>query len=555
MKRLCFYVIWAFSTMLVGCSDFLDTENLTNKDSGNFPKTEEDIQQALTAAYAANMSDKSSRWQIFELIVEVMADYSMSGGGLDDRHVRAMAEYKMNAVNMYSGIWKRYYRGIYRTNFILENLNRVNWENEASRNSISGQAYFLRAQFHFDLVRLFENIPLVTSTVPENKPQAAPKETFVQILSDLKQAIVLLPGQKIQDMSKKDLGRVTRWAAQAMMARAYLFYSGVYGEESVVLADGSTLTRQDVMKYVDECIAQSGHDLIPDFRNLWPYAYSKEYAYTADNGLEWIGEDGKNIETVYAYKFSTMGSAQNISYCNNIDLFYGLRGQETLPFAKGWGWAPAVPRFFMEWPDDDLRKRATIWDVNDQTTEKVKYAWNKNRCYNETGYFNKKYIPVNVRNEQGKLVNYSCVLYGVTPHFQYNNTQDMVIIRFSDVLLMGAELGSAKAQEYMDRVRGRVGLASVPATLENIKRERLYELAYEGVRYYDLMRWGDLEQSVNTMQKDVPVKNIGESQIVTKVFRSETRGFLPIPEDEIALSNGVLKQNQGWDTEDALFLD
>lgn len=94
MKRLCFYVIWAFSTMLVGCSDFLDTENLTNKDSGNFPKTEEDIQQALTAAYAANMSDKSSRWQIFELIAEVMADYSMSGGGLDDRHVRAMAEYK-----------------------------------------------------------------------------------------------------------------------------------------------------------------------------------------------------------------------------------------------------------------------------------------------------------------------------------------------------------------------------------------------------------------------------------------------------------------------------
>ena len=100
MKNLYIYVILALSTILVGCSDFLDTENLINKDSGNFPKTEEDIQQALTAAYATNMSDKSSRWQIFELIAEVMADYSMSGGGLDDRHVRAMAEYKIGRAHV-----------------------------------------------------------------------------------------------------------------------------------------------------------------------------------------------------------------------------------------------------------------------------------------------------------------------------------------------------------------------------------------------------------------------------------------------------------------------
>lgn len=164
-------------------------------------------------------------------------------------------------------------------------------------------------------------------------------------------------------------------------------------------------------------------------------------------------------------------------------------------------------------------------------------------------------MPINVRDAQGKLVNYSCELYGVTPNFQYNNTQDMVIIRFSDVLLMGAELGSSKAQDYMDRVRGRVNLPSVPPTLENIKKERLYELAFEGIRFYDLMRWGEIETAVNYMQKDVPVKTMGVDDYVTNTFRKESRGFLPIPEDQIQLSNGVLKQNPGWGIADAIYKD
>ncbi|WP_338424053.1 RagB/SusD family nutrient uptake outer membrane protein [Parabacteroides distasonis] len=164
-------------------------------------------------------------------------------------------------------------------------------------------------------------------------------------------------------------------------------------------------------------------------------------------------------------------------------------------------------------------------------------------------------MPINVRNSNGKLVNYSCELYGVTPNFQYNNTQDVVILRFADVLLMGAELGGPKAQAYLDQVRSRVNLPSVPATLENIKKERLYELAYEGVRYYDLMRWGDLEKEVNRMKKDVPVKTMGVDGTITIQFRKETRGFLPIPEDEIQLSNGSLVQNPGWDTPDAFYQD
>ena len=543
---------------MTGCSNFLDTENLVQKDSSNFPTKSDDVVSVLTSAYAQNIqSVKGANWQIFPLIAEQMADYSVSGGGLGDLQARAIAEYKKTGSNMYSAIWGRYYTGVHRANFVIENAEKVKWANEDLKNQTLGEAYFLRSQFYFDLVRMFEKVPLIVTVKTDNIAQSEPTETFKVIFSDLVKAAELLPNVNFKNQPTTELGRATRWAAEGMIARAYLYFSGMYKQESIDLEDGKKLTKQDVIAYVDDCVANSGHDLISDFRNLWPYAVANkanEYKYANENNLEWIGEDGKNCETVFAYKFSSMGSANDMSACNNLCLFYGLRGQETMPFAKGWGWACVVPKFYDEWPDNDLRKKATIWNSNDKS-EGVEYLWNKNRNYNETGYFNKKYLPVNLKNEKGKLVNYSCILYGVKPQFMYNNTQDIVILRFADILLMGAELGSAHAQEYMDRVRNRVGLESVPATLDNIKKERLYELAYEGVRYYDLMRWGEVEQAVNNMQQEVPVKIMGVAQKVTKKFRPASRGFLPIPEDQILLSNGVLKQNPGWEGTESIFLD
>jgi len=111
---------------------------------------------------------------------------------------------------------------------------------------------------------------------------------------------------------------------------------------------------------------------------------------------------------------------------------------------------------------------------------------------------------------------------------------------------MGAELGSSKAQEYLDRVRTRVNLPSVPATLDNIKRERHFELAFEGLRYHDLLRWHD-ENLITQNQTEVPVLNNNVPQTLSIIFRPETKGFLQIPQRQISLSNGVLTQTPGWE--------
>ena len=134
---------------------------------------------------------------------------------------------------------------------------------------------------------------------------------------------------------------------------------------------------------------------------------------------------------------------------------------------------------------------------------------------------------------------------------QLAHTQDHVLIRFADVLLMHSELtGDATG---LNRVRERVDLPAVGYSLEALKRERRWELAFEGQRYFDLMRWGDAADAL-AAQEGVAIKNKG---IDTQMrgfgggYRARyeaTGGFWPIPQNEIALSDGVLVQNAGWGT-------
>ena len=547
MKKI--YLLLLCSFALFACSDFLDTEDFTKKNSSNFPKTSDDVHSSLMSAYAAIGELNGVYWQNLFLLSEIMSDDRFGGGSTVDRMILAVNTYKKDQDNMYSFLWSKYYKGIHRVHFVLESLDKVPWENETQKNKIVGQAHFLRAYMYFDLCRLFGTVPLILSTQSSSQPKASADELFKYIFSDLKQAIELFPSVAFRDIPDSEKSLANKWAAEALMARAYLFYSGYYKKESIQLNDGSSLTKQDVIKYVDDCIANSGHGLISDFRNLWPYSYSnKEYGYAKNNELSWIGENGDNIETVFAWKYSPLGG----NFVNKVNLYFGIKGQDQIPFGKGWGFGTVNPQLYQQWPDTDIRKKASIYNVDDPEEGTTGFIWNGENNQQETGFWQKKYIPVNVRSASGSVVNYSCVLYGATTNFQENNTQDIVIVRFADILLMGAELGSPNAQSYLDQVRKRVGLPSVPATLDNIKLERRYELAFEGVRYYDLLRWGDAGKEINKI-KDVPARNMNVLTPVTVKFRPETGGFLPIPENEILLSNGVLEQNPGWTGSEALY--
>ena len=135
--------------------------------------------------------------------------------------------------------------------------------------------------------------------------------------------------------------------------------------------------------------------------------------------------------------------------------------------------------------------------------------------------------------------------------------QDVIILRYSDVLLMAAELGSPKAQEYFDQVRKRAyrmddgtlnsNYVQLTATKENIMNERRLEFAFEGIRYYDLLRQG-LDVAANTIATQQTLVSGGVDEVVT--IKAENikakKGLCQIPNNQITLSNNVLKQNEGW---------
>lgn len=533
MKKILYFIIGAM--LLTSCEDFLDSSNKTKKDSSNFPQTEADVSQLLTGVYSI-LGRPEPLGSLF-FVSELMSDDRLGGGGTDDKSCKAIDQFKKDGDDTFNNPWRAMYFGVYRSNYLLSSLDDVEWNSEESKNKILGEAHFLRAYFYFDLVRMFGEVPLMIDPEPVNIPKSPASEIYAQIASDLKTSIELLPSVKFQDIDRaKDLGRVTKWAAEALMARVFLFYTGYYRTDALPLNDGGQVTKDQVVTWIVDCIENSGHDLVEDFRNLWAYSYVKDYKYTADNNLEWVGDGSK--ETVFSIKYSALANDWNSPQqkSNQICLYSGFRNQnytKTFPFGQGWGMGTVNPKIYEDWDPNDLRRDASVLDARN-TDEVADFDFGGGNQQDLTCYWQKKYIPINVWTDETKtdVYNFSHELYSMTgTDYQRDNIQDLILIRFSDVLLMAAELGAPNAQQYLDRVRNRVGLASVPVTLENIKAERRFELAFEGVRYYDLLRWHDEDLITINQTGIVTYNRRGQANAETKsiTFRKETGGFLPYP--------------------------
>ena len=589
MKRIAIYLSVILTVGFVsGCKkSFLNTQDLTQKTTANFYKTPSDAEQALTGIYSSYCSaiDPNNGGSIF-LLSEQMSDECFSGGGQHDDQ-GAMDQWQESKNDQYENTWKYYYQGIFRANNLIKYIDQVKgWKDQNQKNQIDGEAHFMRAMDYFDLMRLFGGpvdgkmmgVPLITDPANPTSKRASVDSVYARIASDLKFCIDNMPGVAYHAL---DPGHATKWAAEALMARVFLFYNGKsYGRTysssaaTMPLIGGGTVKNADVVKWIDDCITNSGYSVEPTFGDLWPYSYksaNNTYPYAIDNNLSWVGDDGSdggnNPEAVFQIVYSTFGgwnNNQSTSYDNSIDLFQGIRLQGTLPFGEGWGWCTVSPTVYTtnRWfAPGDIRKKASVWDVNDASEGVTpSYQWGGD-LWEETGYWQKKYVPINVKapasaGATGNMWNYSHEIYpDLTYNYQTDNTQNLILIRYSDVLLMAAELGSPNALTYLNEVHAHSGLPAYSSvSLANIQQERKAELAFEGVRYWDELRWGTMVSDLNA-ESGVTIWNAGTKTTYTpNITRfNETKGFLPIPETEIALSNGVLKQNDGWTSGDRIY--
>ncbi len=548
---------------LASCNDFLSTEDLTRKDSSNFPKTQSDAEQSLTGCYAMLRyltPDNESEHPM--IVAEILSDDRFGGGGPDDAFLHNVDNLTAYNNDMFKEIWDDDYKGIHRCNQLIEQMDQINWTSDQDKAQTDGEARFLRAYYYLSLARFFGNVPLITTSLSNNPPQASADEVYAQIASDLLTAINEMPSTPANELSSARLGHANRWAAEGLLARAYLFYTGYYQKESLTAADGTVLDNAKVAAYLKDCIDNSGYKLMPDFRNLWPYAnkYSKaDYKYASDNDLNWYGEGIDNLEFMFSIKYSSKANwDDNNAYVNNeACLFFSPRESDgstanNFPLGIGWGAGTVSSKMLAEWKayaPKDPRIDGSIFDV---TKEAPNYSWGADKQQDETGLWEKKYCAINykVSSDDGDTYqNISMALYpDVSSDYMINNVQDIVVLRFADILLMHSEL--TKTVDGINHVRARVGLPAISTYSDQVlQSERRFELAFEGERWFDLLRWHKAAAAL-AAENGVTVRNnnVEESKDMSNIAQrvEATGGFLQIPQSQIDLSNGVLKQNKGW---------
>lgn len=538
-SKILYTSILSTGLFLSGCSaSFLDVEPMTDVLENNFYKTIDDAEMALIGCYDGYQRTSSNGNLSFTVASEILSDNCFGGTGhTDGRGYQVLDRFDKaqspSDNNLFDGTWTDYYAGIFRCNTLLTKMEETDFgDQQNTQLRIEGETRFLRAIMYFDLVRLFGRVPLLTSPTSENVPQVEAKETYQLIVEDLKFAADNIPADAYpKSNAANNDGRVTAHAAKALLARVYLFYTGYYG------VDDLAVTKAEVLAGLEEVISSNEFALVEEFKNLWPA--SSYTPVSSDNTLDRSQYAGKgNIEVVFAKKFN---NTQN--YNGNIDgnrwvVMLGLRNTNFSPYGQGWGACTVNPRLVNAFSDNDGRKVASIIDIEGEGI--AGFDINDQREY--TGYANKKYTPTSLPDGSSNT--------GGDNDFQISQDQDYFVIRYADVLLMAAELGSPQAQSYFDLVRQRAygsGYTSLPVSKGNIMQERRFEFAFEGIRYWDLLRQGINTAATAIAQTQSVLSGSAPDQVVIDAQQIiRTGGFMQIPDNQITLSNGVLIQNEGW---------
>ncbi len=574
--------------LLSGCKGFLETDNIYNKDLDTFYSTPDEMESAVAGLYLPLYSGDMKSDEA--IVANVFDDIMLGGGGAGGETSTYMDSFRANGIDYHAELWTDTYDGVYRANAIIERIQAEDfdlssyYDTEAEYEEFVaqtlGEAYFMRAYYMFRAVRNFGGVPIIeTTTSDRTVGRSTVDETYQKVISDFKLAIDAFPNKAATAYASSEYGHANKWIAEAYIARAFLYFTGYMtnvegvSTSTVTLneeAGGATLASSDIVTYLEDCMNNSGYALISDFRNLWAASHinyvSSTYGDAAgdnklpwakNNNLQWAGQDGftssmagvtGNSEVMFSirYAFGNWGWTNGQQYTNRVCLYFGPRDNNLEPFYKGWGMGTVHPKLYTDWSDDDPRKEGSILVAGD--AENGMDGFEVQPCTQHTGYWNKKYQSYVINGTDYGQYGIFSYIYGVGTSYDYQlwHAQDFVLMRYADVLLMHSELTSTA--DGINAVRARSGLDAVSYSLDNLKTERLHELAFEALRWYDIVRWGDATSNSSSLYygKEANVQTDGLETVYTMTCNAEQKGLWPIPETEIALSGGVYEQNPGW---------
>lgn len=594
MKKI-FIAILSASAIFAGCQkidSLLDTKNYSAYDTSNYPTTEKDADQLVAGLYHMMTGFYADPPTTLVFRNMLASDDLFGGGSTSNAAAQASDRFLECGQDESQTWWKQIYQGVFRTNFALESIPEIPDEKFASqknKNYLLGQAYFFRGWYNWVLAEKHETFPLLTSTETVNKPRATVDEIYTQIKDDLLQAIELMPAEYGYSQSAGMSGRATKYAAEALLARVWMFYTGFYKK-----SDLFGVSKSDIVGYLNDVKNNSGFGLLDDPREIWPSSntYSSGFAYGTDfntyasrENIRWAGNRCK--ETIWACHFSLVwrndgdedeGTAFG---WNRMGEYTGLRNADSAPhdncYPYGIGYTNGTVNSKMveEWHEDpdygpsDKRlwgsvcafdNAAEIYSWLDPSeVELATHPGNDKKEVEKTLFFNKKYVDVTCYSNAAKAELYENFFYAYNNacdnDHSTGNRNDVIYIRYADVLLMLDELNGTV--DGMNALRKRAGLKPYDSyTLERLQKERRYEFAFEGERYTDMRRWfpDDAGERICNNQVGAWLKYEGkvtsykdDPNRPMAVRYQKTHGFWPLAQTEINLSQGVLVQTPGFE--------
>ena len=534
------------AAIFTSCDDMLDTDpRVTDATSATFPGKIADVEALNTATYSImnTMGGGDPDNQNPFLWWEVMSDNCFGSGGLQDNKVKSLHHLVQMNSNQYEQPFVLLYGGINRANNQIETIDNVDWTgNEAKRNQLLGEGYFMRGLYTLWLTQLYGDVPLITSTLitEEMKAQVSAEEViYPQILSDF------VSGQNLMS-TEKSSGHANKYVAEAFMARAYMFWAGFYKKVAdlstgsapainLVEQEGCTaasLSQADVVSALRDIVSSGAYELLEDYRSLWQYSNSyvwdetqkaletgegHAYKFIADmkreNCFDQPGMGNGNKEELFQIQFMN-ASNWNLDqkgpyscarmYCNYLSVFWALRvnghnGDRnfTYPFTQGWGQGTPSNNIWDDWTIaeneggyTDIRKLGSLIDGVTENKE-IDYEFVKD-CCEASGFGVKKYNGVTLDALTGDSPwwdfaggeNFKGTLENP---MQGDHFEDFYLMRYADVLLMLSEMtGDA---QYMNQVQKRAGVPETPYSLKELQNQRRWEFAFEGLRFNDMRRW------------------------------------------------------------------
>ena len=534
------------AAIFTSCDDMLDTDpRVTDATSATFPGKIADVEALNTATYSImnTMGGGDPDNQNPFLWWEVMSDNCFGSGGLQDNKVKSLHHLVQMNSNQYEQAFVLLYGGINRANNQIETIDNVDWTgNEAKRNQLLGEGYFMRGLYTLWLTQLYGDVPLITSTLitEEMKAQVSAEEViYPQILSDF------VSGQNLMS-TEKSSGHANKYVAEAFMARAYMFWAGFYKKVAdlstgsapaidLVEQEGCTaasLSQADVVNALRDVVNSGAYELLEDYRSLWQYSNSyvwdetqkaletgegHAYKFIADmkreNCFDQPGMGNGNKEELFQIQFMN-ASKWDLDqkgpyscarmYCNYLSVFWALRvnghnGDRnfTYPFTQGWGQGTPSNNIWDDWTIaekeggyTDIRKLGSLIDGVTENKE-IDYEFVKD-CCEASGFGVKKYNGVTLDALTGDSPwwdfaggeNFKGTLDNP---MQGDHFEDFYLMRYADVLLMLSEMtGDA---QYMNQVQKRAGVPETPYSLKELQNQRRWEFAFEGLRFNDMRRW------------------------------------------------------------------